>query len=63
VPDPGCPRVGFEHRLHAPTYATFRDKFHDYAQKIRDAYDTSQRTGSIELWQSIFGEGFAPRSR
>lgn len=63
LPDPSCPNVSFEHRLHGSMYATFRENFHGYAQEISDAYDASERTGSIELWQNIFGEGFTPQSR
>jgi len=60
LPDPSCPSVSFEHRLDQPTYAKFRDQFHGYAAKIADAYEATRRTGSIELWQEIFGGGFAP---
>ncbi|WP_203837444.1 SMODS domain-containing nucleotidyltransferase [Winogradskya humida] len=60
LPDPSCPGVSFEHRLSQPTYAKFRTRFHGYAGKISEAYEATRRAGSIELWQEIFGEGFAP---
>jgi hypothetical protein len=60
IRDPSCPGVSFEHRLDQPTYAKFRDQFHGYAAKIGEAYAATRRTRSIELWQEIFGEGFAP---
>jgi hypothetical protein len=64
IRDPSCLGVSFEHRLDQPTYAKFRDQFHGYAAKISEAYEVTRRTGSIELWQEIFGEGFAlPRDR
>lgn len=60
LPDPSWPSTSFEHRLDQPMYGKFRDQFHNYAAKIREAYETTQRSGSIELWQEIFGVGFAP---
>jgi hypothetical protein len=63
LPDPSCPYVSFEHRLNELTYAKFRDQFHDYTNTISDAYDATRRTGSIRLWQDIFGEGFTPLRR
>lgn len=62
LPDPSCPNVSFEHRLDEHVYTKFRDQFHCYADRIRAAYDATRRTGSIQLWQEIFGEGFRPVS-
>jgi Second Messenger Oligonucleotide or Dinucleotide Synthetase domain len=62
LPDPSCPNVSFEHRLNEQRYAQFRERFHGYTDKIGDAYDATRRTGSIQLWQEIFGEGFIPVS-
>lgn len=60
LPDPSLRSVSFEHRLDQPTYGKFRSRFHGYAGKITEAYEETRHTGSIELWQEIFGSGFAP---
>jgi hypothetical protein len=60
LPDPSCSGVSFEHRLSQQTYARFRERFHGYAAQVADAYETTRRTASIELWREVFGEGFTP---
>jgi hypothetical protein len=56
--DPSCPGQSFNHRWDQAGYESFRSRFHDYAGQIAQAYETSEREESIELWQSLFGTGF-----
>lgn len=41
-------------------YANFRDKVIYYADKVRQAYDETDRDKSIRLWQDVFGADFKP---
>jgi len=61
ISDPSCPRVRFDHRLTQQGYEIFRNQFHGYANRIRAAYDSVDRSESIMLWQGVFGEQFTPK--
>jgi hypothetical protein len=56
--DPSCPSENFNHRWNQDRYANFREKIHFYAATISAAYEETDKTKSIELWQQVFGPGF-----
>jgi hypothetical protein len=60
ISDPSCPEARFDHRLTQREYRTFRDRFHDYAQRIHAAYSAKDRQESITQWRRVFGDEFAP---
>lgn len=58
IPDPSGSGVTFDHRWEQSTYSYFRDRIHVHAAEIEEAYQEENKERSIELWQSIFGDGF-----
>ena len=56
--DPSGSGATFDHRWEQPTYSYFRDRIHVHASEIEDAYRENNKERSIEMWQSIFGDGF-----
>lgn len=59
IPDPSGSGLTFDHRWpDDASYGHLRDRIHQYAPRIRAAYDETDKDTSIELWQEIFGDGF-----
>lgn len=58
IADPSQCGTTFDHRWDDVTYANFRDKMNTYAAAIDDAYEETDKTRSIALWQDLFGDGF-----
>ncbi|WP_341718836.1 nucleotidyltransferase [Micromonospora sp. FIMYZ51] len=58
VEDPSQCGTTFDHRWDDVTYANFRDKMSRYAAAIDKAYEETDKTSSIALWQDLFGDGF-----
>lgn len=58
IPDPSGSGATFDHRWEQSTYSYFRDRLHVHAAEIEEAYTEENKERSIELWQSIFGDGF-----
>ena len=64
ISDPSGSGATFDHRWDDTTYSNFRDKVHQYAADISDAYDEDNKDKSIELWQKVFGDDFkAPNAK
>ncbi|MBW9093053.1 nucleotidyltransferase [Microbacterium jejuense] len=59
IPDPSGSGVTFDHRWTQNTYSYFRDRIHAHAAEIAEAYDETDKDRSVQLWQGIFGDGFA----
>lgn len=63
IMDPSGSGASFDHRWTQETYAYFRDRIHSHAAEMRAAYDSSDKSDSVNKWQAIFGEEFiAPAS-
>jgi hypothetical protein len=58
IPDPSGSGVTFDRRWDQSTYSYFRDRIHVHAAEIEAAYKEEDKDRSVELWQSIFGDGF-----
>jgi len=58
VADPSMCGTTFDHRWDDTTYNNFCAKMNKYATDIYEAYYETDKNRSVELWQSIFGNGF-----
>jgi hypothetical protein len=64
IADPSGSGVTFDHRWGPDpdsaqaTYSYFRDRIHTHAAEIKAAYEEKDKDRSVQLWQSIFGDGF-----
>lgn len=56
--DPSCPATSFNHRWTDSQFAAFRDRIHELAPKIREAFDASTVDESIAAWRKVFGPAF-----
>ncbi|MDR2566360.1 MAG: hypothetical protein LBC97_09980 [Bifidobacteriaceae bacterium] len=59
VADPSSPGTTFDHRWEDASYEYFRNRVHAHAAEIAAAYSEPDKAKSVELWQGIFGSGFA----
>nr|WP_323848197.1 nucleotidyltransferase [Curtobacterium flaccumfaciens]WQM79541.1 hypothetical protein PCFP31_535 [Curtobacterium flaccumfaciens pv. poinsettiae] len=58
VTDPSGTGLTFDHRWTQETYANFRQRLHTIADTTTQAYESTDKDESVELWQSLFGPGF-----
>jgi len=58
VADPSRDTGTFDHRWNEDAYFTVRDRIHDYAAVVRDAYADTDPDTSLTRWQELFGPGF-----
>lgn len=58
ISDPSNSGVTFDHRWDETTYSYFCDRIHAHAAEIEKAYEEPDKDRSVQMWQSIFGEGF-----
>jgi hypothetical protein len=63
IADPSCPDARFDHRLTEQSYKVLRSAFDGYAQTVRAALKSRDQQESLLLWQSVFGDAFAPIAR
>jgi hypothetical protein len=56
--DPSCLATSFDHRWTDSQFVAFRDKIHELAAKIREAFDASTVDESIAAWRQVFGPAF-----
>ena len=58
IPDPAGTGQDFAERWDQDGYAVFRTQIHFYAQRIRQAYDETDKAASLAAWQEVFGPTF-----
>lgn len=58
IEDPSGTGLTFDHRWGPESYNALRDRMHDYAADIADAYAETDEAASLEKWQGLFGPGF-----
>lgn len=58
VCDPSCPSTTFDHRWTDVQYTAFRNRIHNLAPKLVEAYDTASVAGSILAWRALLGDKF-----
>jgi hypothetical protein len=56
--DPGQTGENFGDRWNQDGWANFRTKMMYYSDKVTEAYEETDKEKSLEIWQSIFGDGF-----
>jgi hypothetical protein len=59
IADPSGTGENFGDRWNQAGYSNFRERVHQYAGSIADAYAEPDEAKSIEGWQNIFGPAFA----
>lgn len=63
IPVPGGAGETFDHRWDGDDYLNLCRRIDSYAAKMRDAFDESDKSTSVDKWQELFGGGFcAPPS-
>jgi hypothetical protein len=58
ISNPSLPSENFNRNWDQVKYSNFRDKIHDYAQKIDNAFLEKDLKKSVKMWQEVFGDDF-----
>ncbi|MBK8462824.1 MAG: nucleotidyltransferase [Nigerium sp.] len=62
VSDPSSPGTSFDHRWSDESFRYFKDRIHAHAAEMREAFDETDQSRSVEKWQALFGDGFKAAS-
>lgn len=58
ISNPVLPNENFTRHWNDDKYSIFRDKIHDYTEKINAAFESKDKYESSRLWTELFGSDF-----